>query len=89
MSILIIQETVIYSVQCDTQPCGVETQGRTLNPKRLHCAASGATNSPRLTLVNTAMHNMPAHTTKDVTPSAVTTHHADTKEDAAQKLCER
>lgn len=48
----------------------------------------GTTNSSRLTLVNTATHNMPEHTTKDMTPSAVTTHHADTKEDAAQILCE-
>lgn len=40
------------------------------------------------TLVNTTVHNMPERTTKDVTPSAVTTHHADTKEDATKRLCE-
>lgn len=56
------------------------------NPPAQRCL--GPTNSSRLTLVNTTTHNMPAHTTKDMTRSAVTTHHADTKEDAAQILCE-
>lgn len=35
------------------------------------------------------MPRAPRTQTKDVTPSAVTTHHADTKEDAARILCER
>ncbi|KAM3588045.1 uncharacterized protein V6R79_019849 [Siganus canaliculatus] len=40
----------------------------------------GEANSSRLTLVNTTAHNVPAQrNTKDVTGSAVSTHHADTK----------
>lgn len=64
--------------------------GSTLNPQP-HPSAQrclGATNGSQLTLVNTTTHNKPARTTKDMTRSAVTTHHADTKEDAAQILCE-
>ncbi len=64
--------------------------GSTLNPQPHQPAQRclEATDGSQPTLVNTTTHNMPAHTTKDMTPSAVTTHHADTKEDAAQILCE-
>ena len=84
---------VIHSVQCDTLPCAVEPQlvvdpEPSTPPACASLAALRPQNSSRLTLVNTITHNVPAHTTKDMTPSAVTTHHADTKEDAAQILCE-
>lgn len=82
---------VVHRVQCDTLPCGVEKQ-LMVDPE--------PSTSPACTVLpwghkqlptHSGKHsndNMPAHTTKDMTPSAVTTHHADTKEDAAQILCE-
>ncbi len=87
------QQMCRSSIECRVILCHVVWKSHswsTLNPQP-HPPAQrclGAVNSSRLTLVNTTTHNVPAHTTKDMTWSAVTTHHADTKEDAAQILCE-